>query len=99
MYLAQRKKIGNVYGSVNYAFHEIQTASALKLKVVQSEIDCSLYGTTVPSLALYLSTKAEVLYAILESYSENDKEIKTSLLSGKLGTEKEHISLEMQYQQ
>lgn len=50
----------------------------------------------VPSLSLYLSTKAEVINAILESYYENEQEIKSSLLpSGELGTKK-IISLEMQ---
>lgn len=64
---------------------------------MQSEIDCSLYGTVVPLLALYLSTRAEVLNAILESHSENEQEIKTSLLSSaKLGTKREIVSLGMQ---
>lgn len=82
-------------------FHEMKNASILKLKKKNcAEIDCSLYGTIVPSLAWYLSTKAEVLNAVLESYSENEQEIKTRILSsGKLGTKKESHSSEMQHWQ
>lgn len=54
----------------------------------------------MPSLASCLSTKAEVVNAVLERHSENEQEIKTSLLSpGELGTKKEDTSLEMQHQQ
>lgn len=96
-----KKKTENVYSSVNYAFHEMQTVSLLTVKncAIRNRM-FPLKGTIVPSLTLYLSTKAEVLSVVLESYSENEREIKTSRLSsGELGTKKEIISLEMQHEQ
>lgn len=82
-------------------FMKMQTVSLSTVKncAIRNRL-FPLKGTTVPSLTLYLSTKAEVLNIVLESYFENEQEIKTSLLSsGDLGTKKEIISLEMQQQQ
>lgn len=79
----------------------MQTVSILTVKncAIRNRL-FPLKGTTVPSLTLYLSTKAEVLNVLLESYFENEQEIKTSLLSSEeLGTKKEMISLKMQHQQ
>lgn len=76
-------------------------ASIQQLQIVQSEIASSLDGTTVPTLASYLSTKADNLYAFSGNYLKSEQRInqRKSLSSEELGTKKEMVSLEMQPQQ
>lgn len=51
------------------------TASIQQLKIVQSEIASSFDGTTVPRLAAYLSTKADILYAFSGNYLKSEQRI------------------------
>lgn len=79
----------------------MQTTSVLKIRncAIRNRLFPLWYHCTLIGFIPEHQSWSSKCHLFLESYSENEQEIKTSLLSSrKLGTKKEVISLEMQHQ-